>query len=291
MDPAAKNPYVITTNTTDYRVKAIIGGCSANGMIRVKTVPYPLARAGADTIICYNTTAQLHGLTDGATWEWTPASTLDNAKKLNPVARPPEGVLNYILSAYDNRGCSKPGRDTVMVTVLPKIKAFAGRDTAVIINQPLQLNASGGDSYLWSPPYSLSALNIPNPVAMFKETSTGLHYRVQVFNIAGCSEMASLTIKVYATLPTVFVPTAFTPNSDGRNDVLRPTVVGMKSFDYFRIYNRWGQLVFSSPVQTNGWDGKIGGQLQGSNSYVWIVKATDYLGKPYFQQGTVVLIR
>ena len=87
------------------------------------------------------------------------------------------------------------------------------------------------------------------------------------------------------------MPTAFTPNGDGRNDLFRPIAVGMKRFDYFRVYNRWGQMVFSTSVSGLGWDGRISGKTQGTNSFVWIVQGTDYLDRPFFKKGIVTLIR
>ncbi|MEO8403172.1 MAG: T9SS type B sorting domain-containing protein [Chitinophagaceae bacterium] len=290
IDPAVQNPSVITQASAPYHVLAVIGSCSANGNINVNTVPYPTAKAGADTLICYNTFAQLHAVTDGSSWQWTPASTLTDARSLTPVAHPVVPVTNYIFLSFDTRGCPKPGRDTVMVTMLPKIIPFAGHDTSVIVNQPLQLHASGGDHYVWSPNFGLSADNIADPVAIFGEPSNNVRYRIEVFNIAGCSEVTSLSIRVFATGPTVFVPTAFTPNNDGRNDVLRPIAVGMKVIEYFNIYNRWGQLIFTTRGD-KGWDGMIAGQQQGNNTYVWMVKAIDYNDKPYFEKGTVTLIR
>lgn len=293
LTPGLKDPLVVTpVQNTTYQVTAIIGGCSARRDIRVSTIPYPLVNAGADTMICYHTSAQLHGLTDGNSWQWSPATTLNNATLLSPVATPVLDVTNYILTTFNSvSGCPKPSRDTIMVTMLPKIFPFAGRDTVVIINQPLQLTATGGIRYQWSPPAALSAANIPNPIALFAEGSTGLHYRVQVFNEAGCSDTAGLNIKVFATLPTVFVPTAFTPNNDGRNDVVKPIAVGMKKIEYFSIYNRWGDMVFTTSTNEHGWDGRVGGRDQGTNTYVWIVKAVDYTGKVYFQKGLVTLIR
>jgi gliding motility-associated-like protein len=112
-----------------------------------------------------------------------------------------------------------------------------------------------------------------------------------VYNEANCVDSAYIKVKVFQTLPSVFVPNAFTPNRDGRNDMLRPIAVGIAHIDYFQIYNRWGQMVFSTSVNQHGWDGTIGGKLQPSGTYVWIVKAVDYLGTPYMQRGTLVLLR
>jgi gliding motility-associated-like protein len=291
VNATAKDPVAITPATTTYQVTATIGGCAVNAMIMVTAIPYPVANAGADTIICYQTSALLQATTDGTSWQWTPASSLSDPIILNPVASP-DNTIYYFFTAYDNtRGCPKPGRDTVLVKVLPKVKAFAGRDTTVVVGQALQLSASGGDSYIWTPANNLSAADMANPVAVFDEPSDGLQYKVNTFNIAGCTDSAFITIKVFATAPTVFVPTAFTPNNDGKNDILRPVAVGMQRIEYFNVYNRWGQLVFSSSINGAGWDGRIGGQVQASNVYIWMVKAIDYRGTFYFQKGMVTLIQ
>ena len=107
----------------------------------------------------------------------------------------------------------------------------------------------------------------------------------------GCSDEATMLVKVFKTAPRVFVPTAFTPNSDGKNDVVRPVAVGISKIHYFRIYNRWGQMVFETTENGRGWDGKIKGILQGTQSYAWIVKGEDFTGKTVFEKGTVTLIR
>ena len=290
INPAVKNPFAITNSVTDYQVTAIIGGCSAMDNIKVTPVPYPFVNAGQDVEICYNSLVQLNGITDGSSWIWSPANRLNNASILNPVAYLSR-TTSYILTAYDTKGCPKPGRDTVLVTVLPKMKVSAGRDTAVIVGQPLQLNATGGIAYTWSPAINLSASNIPGPVALFTDTITRIQYKVIAYSEEGCSDSAYITVKVFKTLPIVFVPSGFTPNNDGKNDLLRPIAVGIKSIDYFNIYNRWGQLLFSTKINGHGWDGKINGQPQTTGTFVWTVKATDYKGAAYFQKGVVTLIR
>jgi len=209
---------------------------------------------------------------------------------LSPIAKP-VNTTAYVLSAIDTKGCSKPATDTVIVTVLAKIYPDAGNDTAVIVDQPLQLNASGGNTYLWSPAVNLSSTTVGNPIAVFDEASQGVTYKVLVFNEAGCVDSALLKIKIYETQPVVFVPTAFTPNYDGKNDVLRPIAAGISKIEYFRVYNRWGQLIFSTTINGKGWDGKVAGKEQGTDAFVWEVKATDYKGALYIKKGIVTLIR
>lgn len=290
INPAVASPFAITNNRTTYNVKASIGGCSVTGNVTVSTVPYPTAYAGKDTLICNNASVQLSAITDGTSFSWAPSIGLNHADIINPLATPAKTTA-YILNTFDNRGCPKPGRDTVVVSVLPPIHPFAGNDTAAVLEQPLQLTATGGVNYLWSPNIGLSATNIANPVALYNETFNQIKYKVLVFNEGNCIDSASVTVKIYNTGPAVFVPNAFTPNGDGKNDVLRPIAVGMKQLDFFRVYNRWGQEVFTTQVNGKGWDGSINSVPQTTGTYVWWVKATDYKGAAYFKKGTVTLIK
>lgn len=289
-DPTIQNPIGITGATTTYQVLATIGSCSTTRTIDITAIPYPVANAGPDTTICYNTPAYLHGTHDGSSFTWSPTSTLLNSNSLNPIAYP-SIPTEYVLSSFDTRGCPKPGRDTVLVNALPKINAFAGNDTMVIVGQPLQLNAEGGVSYLWIPSTGLNNPGIKNPIGMYGSEIDSVRYTVHVFNDYGCVDSAFVKVTVFKTQPQVFVPTGFTPNGDGLNDVLRPIAVGIKEIKYFSIYNRWGQLLFKTTTNGHGWDGRISGTPQSTNVFVWMVSAVDYLDRPYFQKGTVTLIR
>ncbi len=276
--------------TTTYQLIASIGHCSTTGTYTVNTVPYPYVNAGADTTICYGTTGMLNGSSDAIQYSWSPALIPTNAQSLSTTARP-LSTTSFVLTATDNKGCPKPSHDTMIMAVTPKIQAFAGNDTAVVINQPLQLNATGGVQYLWFPDHFLSLPTVADPIAVFNENLDAIRYTVYVFDDVGCVDSANIKVTVYKTPPIVFIPSAFTPNNDGKNDVLRPIAVGMVNIAYFRIFNRWGQQVFQTNINGKGWDGKINGLLQKTETYVWEVKATDFLGKPYFLKGVVTLIR
>jgi gliding motility-associated-like protein len=91
--------------------------------------------------------------------------------------------------------------------------------------------------------------------------------------------------------PDILVPSAFTPNSDGRNDVLKPLPFGIKVFLYFSVYNRYGQLVFKTGRAGEGWDGTIQGMPQPSGTFVYMAEGIDYLGNKIFRKGTSVLMR
>lgn len=290
-NPNILNPVATPTlAVTTYQIEARIGSCRAVDNVTITTVPYPVADAGPPQSICYNTSAQLNGSHDGNSFSWSPVSYLDNPNILNPISSPPR-TTQYILSALDNKGCPKPGRDTVVITVLPRVRAFAGRDTTVVVGQPLQFKGTGGVNYIWSPPSYLNNPNIANPVAVYGSEVDSIRYKLTVSDSAGCRDSAFIKVTVFKTNPYVFVPTAFTPNNDGRNDLVRPIAVGVQQINYFSIYNRWGQLVFTTTVNGKGWDGRIGGVLQGNGVFVWMVNAIDYIGRPIFLKGTVTLIR
>lgn len=276
--------------STVYQVTATVGSCSATDNVTIFTVPYPVANAGPDQTICYNTSTLLSGSHNGNSFSWSPTSYLSNPAILNPVVTPPRTVT-YVLTVFDIQGCPKPGRDTVTVIVNPRVRAYAGRDTSVIVGQPLQLFATGGVSYSWTPATGLNNPNIQNPVGTYSANIDTIMYKVVVRDNIGCADSSYVIVRVFQTAPSIFVPTAFTPNSDGLNDVARPICVGIRKINYFSIYNRWGELVFTTTENEKGWDGRINGVLQSTNVFVWIVSAEDYLGGKYFDKGTVTLIR
>ena len=96
--------------------------------------------------------------------------------------------------------------------------------------------------------HGLNKTDIANPVAIYNESIENIQYKVQVFNEANCVDSAFVSVKIFKTNPQVFVPTAFTPDGDGRNDIFRPIAVGITRIEYFRVFNRWGEQVFNTTI-------------------------------------------
>ena len=285
---AILNPVAKPLADTRYYITATIGKCRADDSINVRVVPYPAVRASNDTAICIGGSAQLFA-SGGSSYAWFPAAYLNNNTIANPRSVQPPATINYIVFVRDTLGCPKPARDTVTVRVYPRIIADAGpRDTTVVLGEPLLLNASGGTAYLWEPNIFLTNAGVSNPVAL---PNNSIEYIVTVSNDAGCSSTDTIAVKVFFVEPGFYVPTAFTPNRDGKNDVFRPILLGMKSLDRFMIYNRWGQLLFSTTNIGHGWDGTFGGKGQETATYVWVAEGTDYKNRTIKKKGTVVLIR
>jgi gliding motility-associated-like protein len=286
INPNTKNPTARPTGTTVYSVIANIGSCQATDAVTVTTVPYPNAQAFDDATICFGDSVQVFA-TGGVSYRWIPASGISNPDIPNPFAKP-AFTTTYRVAVRDNEGCPKAAFDSVRITVIPPVPAFAGNDTAIVVGQELQLNARGGDYYLWTPNTGLNNPNIPDPIANLDEDIT---YILRVTTVEGCFALDTLNVRVFKTSPDIFVPTAFTPNGDGLNDLLVPIPAGISEFEYFRVYNRYGQLVFSTTEVGKGWDGKISGKLQGSDTFAWYVRGRDYTGKVIFKKGISTLIR
>jgi hypothetical protein len=172
---------------------------------------------------------------------------------LSPIAKP-QTTTSYAITVTDTMGCPKPVSDTTTITVIP-VLAYAGNDTTIVAGQPLQLNASGGTSYVWSPATGLNNPNVANPVVILGAQYDSVTYHVVVKNMEGCTAGAEVKVIVFKTRADIFIPTAFTPDNNGLNDVLLPKPVGIKQFLYFRIYNRWGAVIVSyvNCKQRVGW--------------------------------------
>jgi gliding motility-associated-like protein len=89
----------------------------------------------------------------------------------------------------------------------------------------------------------------------------------------------------------IYVPKVFTPNGDGTNDVLKPILVGISSFHYFNVYNRWGNLVFTTQDPNYGWDGRFKGVPQPVETYLWIAEGIDITGKKIVAKGMTSLVK
>jgi gliding motility-associated-like protein len=292
--------------TTDYRILVKSGVCpmDTSSVAGVVVVPalFPQANAEpADTTICYGASAKLNAvITIGTNYNWNNSGTLANQGNGNITAAPfvinavatPLTTTDYVLSIV-NAGCPNPLLDTFAVHVIPPIIVNAGNDTSIVINQPLQLHAVSndpGDVFTWAPPFGLSNPDIADPIAIFNSETDSITYRVKATSPAGCFGIADIKVTVFRTLPDIFVPNAFTPGNNS-NNLFRPIPVGIASLQYFRVYNRWGQLVYSTSVPGDGWDGKLNGHAMDSGSYVWMVKGTSYLGKIIQKKGVMVLVR
>ena len=264
-NPNIKNPIATPLTTTVYHVTGSIGKCIAQNDIKITPVPYPAANAGPDQTICFGNSTQLQA-SGGSIYNWSPTAFLTAANIPNPISVKPTANVRYIVTVRDVLGCPKAVKDT-MILFVAKIKADAGpRDTSVVIDQPLQLYATGSTNYSWTPTTWLDNPLVNNPIALPRND---IEYVVRVSNDAGCFDTDSIRVHVFKLKADMYVPNAFTPNGDDKNNIFRPIPIGMKSVDIFRVWNRWGQMVYSGTGNGSGWDGKFGGKPQETATYVW----------------------
>ena len=284
----AKHPFTRPLNSITYHVIANIGKCQTADDIQIKSVPYPAANAGTDEGICPGLSVQLNA-SGGSSYLWTPSTFLTDRSIANPVAVRPFASIRYIVAVTDTLGCPKPVRDTVWVTVYPKVIANAGpADTSVVLGQPLNLFATGGVSYVWDPPTWLNDYAIQRPVSLPLST---IRYTVTATSADGCVGTDMINVNVFNIDPDMYVPNVFTPNGDGKNDIFRPILIGMKELKYFRVYNRFGQLLYSTGEIGKGWDGTFAGRGQDPATYVWMAEGVTFKGDTKFKKGSVILVR
>ena len=151
-----------------------------------------------------------------------------------------------------------------------------------IIDLPLGLEARQfGDIILWSPGTWLNTRTSYTPI--FNGPSEQL-YTIEIKTNSGCVTVDTQLVKTIKNVE-IYVPTAFTPNNDGLNDLLRPILMGVKELHYFRIFNRWGQLLFETKSDRAGWDGRLQGIPQTAQVVVWMIEGVGVDNNIYRRKG------
>jgi gliding motility-associated-like protein len=154
--------------------------------------------------------------------------------------------------------------------------------------KPYQLSARNiGSNYLWQPSADLDITTSRTPVITPLQQR---EYQIKITSTDGCITTDTLLVQVL-NKTEVFVPKAFTPNRNGVNDLLRPITVNIPLINYFKIYNRWGQLVFETRTQGDGWNGLYKGAAQPTETYTWIFEGKDSDGNLIKANGKTILIR
>lgn len=191
--------------------------------------------------------------------------------------------FSFELIVYNSLGCSK----TVMkvVEIFPNPIANAGPDTALAFNHPYTMKGTGGLDYKWSPTVGLSNPFIANPVLIHNRNQ---EYILEVGSNT-CIDRDTVYIKYYKG-PEVYIPNAFTPNGDGKNDFFSIVPVQIKT-KRFAIFNRWGSLVFQTSDGKLRWDGRIKGILQPPGTYIWLFEGEYGPGEKIIRKGTLQLLQ
>ncbi len=206
----------------------------------------------------------------------------------------PWGVVVTTGGVYKDTLRSATGCDSLMRTInltvnpRPVLTVSKSNDINCIIGSS-NLSVSGASSYNWSPVESLSNAASSNPIATPTATTV---YTVQATSSNGCVSSGNITVFVdNSNGDNGFqLPSAFTPNGDGKNDCFGVRTWGNVSNLKLHIYNRWGQLVFATTDPSRCWDGTFKGKQESTAVFVYQVSAETNCG-PVYRKGTVTLIR
>ncbi|OSZ77733.1 hypothetical protein CAP36_15320 [Chitinophagaceae bacterium IBVUCB2] len=180
--------------------------------------------------------------------------------------------------------------DTIkkVITVIAAIPGVRYDNVRVLKNTAYPLSSrSIGVQYVWLPGTSLNNSTIQNPIVT---TAADRQYLVRIKTAAGCLVTDTLLVQAFDKAD-VFVPKAFTPNNNNANDKLRPLGVSIATIDYFRVYNRWGQLMYQTQNSGEGWDGNYKNIPQPTETYTWVFAGKSQDGTLIKASGKTVLIR
>jgi gliding motility-associated-like protein len=192
------------------------------------------------------------------------------------------------VSVVDTNNCT--ASDDAYLYVVPPLTGF-NWDTTIVIGDSAYLpidNIGGTVLFTWTPSDGLSCLQCSNPSV---RPLADMTYSLYAEDFLGCTS-ATYEFDIHIR-PETFIelPTTFTPNGDGVNDIIYVKGWGIKELESFRIYNRWGEMVFESTDLEIGWDGYYKGILQNNDVYVYKVRATSWSDKEMSKEGHINLMR
>jgi len=272
-----------TSNTTQtitvysaglYNVKATApNGCTSFDTLRIIRVwPKPVVSLNKDSALCTGVSRVLNA-GSFATYQWQDGSVMPTYTATKT------GI--YYVTVTDNNHCI--GSDTVAITKLRAVPAgFLPADTTVCVYGSINVFPNSTYSkYAWNTGHTTQSVKIERPGT----------YWLRVTDQWGCSGIDSVTIKPKECLNGFYAPTAFTPNTDGRNDSFRPLVFGTVLEFRLKVYNRFGQLIFQSIDRLKGWDGTVKGMPQNVGSFVWVCTYRLQGEASNTKSGVVMLLR
>ena len=266
--------------------------CINKDSFTVSVKAIPVFTVSADKSVCLNDKAQLNA-SGGNSYLWNPAPAVTNATIPDPLAIASITTPYTVLIKDTLCGDDTTLTTTITVLPLPTVTAAKENDINCAIGST-NLNATGALQYSWTPARALSDAASATPIASPLNTTT---YTVKGTDSAGCSNTAAVTVYTdYSVRVSYTMPNAFSPNGDGDNDVFYPRGIGLQLVSSFRIYNRWGELVYQhdnidANDATVGWDGTYKGDAPRPDVYVYLLEADCSTGEPINIKGDITIIR
>ena len=278
-----------------YRVTgANLSGCKNRDSVIVRvTQPFAI-KVDAGQNLCKGQKVTLH-VSGTDNYSWTPTVSLDNPISANPVAAPDTTTI-YTVVGQDNAKCFKDTA-TVPIRVFPiPVFNIIPDNLSVAIGNSVTLTTSNSadiTSWQWTPSLFLSCANCAQPVST---PTNSIVYKAVASNAGGCIAVDMVTIEITCSSGNLYVPNTFSPNNDGSNDVFYPRGKGLAGIKFFRIFNRWGTVVFqkdnfAANDESAGWDGTFKGQALTPDVFVYQIEVICGNGQPFVSKGNVTLIR
>lgn len=280
-------------NNTTYTVTVTSDkGCVATNTVAVNVVRPMQVLLPANYTVCAGEAVQLKA-SGAAAYQWIQNTAgLSNSQIANPVAQP-STTMAYTVVGTDAYKCFK---DTAVarVTVHPLPMVNAGPDVEIMTGSSHQLSAVASADvvrYQWSPATYLSCTNCAAPEARPMQP---VEYILKVTNADNCTATDTVAIQLMCSESRVYIPDAFSPNGDGKNDLFSIKGQGIRTIKYMRIFNRWGEMVFERKDfevgDTKGaWNGKYKGQLVPSGSYIYFAEMSCN-EQTFTRKGTVTVV-
>jgi gliding motility-associated-like protein len=267
-----------------FKVLVSNGSCSDSMNVTVTVNTKPIPTISKDTSICAGNTVQLNA-SGGATYAWSPSAGLSSSTIPNPKATPL--VTTEYIDTVSNGGCFAV--DSVLITVnpTPVVVTTPYPSVTIVSGFSTPLLVTPAFSYVWTPSAGLSCDTCQSPDASPATTTT---YYVTVSSSSGCTATDSILVIVEQNCGQVFVPTAFSPNGDGQNDILLIKGDCIQTID-FKIYDRWGNIVFQTQNMSQGWDGTYMGKPMQAGTYTYSITVLTNNGNTASKKGSISLVR
>jgi gliding motility-associated-like protein len=280
---------------TYYVTGKTVFGCSGDDSVTVKVQqPFKMAVAKADTV-CKGETITLNA--DGADqYQWTPSVWINNSNISSPIARP-DTTVTFQVIGQDSSGCFKDTANILIkVFPTPSIDITNGDNVNLQAGGTVKLTTKSSPDVItwkWLPAQWLSCGSCAEPVAAPKDRVT---YSVIATNEGNCTATDKVNVNILCNDANVYLPNTFSPNADGVNDVFYTRGRGLFNIASFKVFNRWGQIVFQRKDGTannpsDGWDGTLNGLPLQPDVYVYLVEVVCYNGTIFPFKGNVSLIR
>ncbi len=284
------NPYAAIGTYTVSLTSTNEIGCTDNTTTTITVRDYPPLNLNNDYFTCSGKPIQLVATpTNYTSYAWSPATYLDATNVSNPNSTPTNDIT-YTLTVTDEFGCTNSKPTSISVHNDYNVSASPA-DTSIRMGYDVNISSLAdqlGVTYYWTPQTGLSCVDCPNPVASPVVTTD---YIVHFTDTANCfPKTLTVHIDVDQTY-TIAVPSGFTPNGDGNNDVIKVRGWGLQELYAFRIYNRWGEKLFETNDFDIGWDGTYKGKPQGVETYAYVVEALTFDGRKVTGKGYISLIR